>query len=45
MKVGVRAKQIDLGGGGGGGGEEETLACKPHDSGKCHLIFHSSVHS
>ena len=25
-------------------GEEETLARKPHDSGKCPLIFHGSVH-
>ena len=24
-------------------GEEETLARKPHDSGKCPLIFHDSV--
>ena len=27
----------------GGGGEEETLACKPHDSGKRPLIFHYLV--
>ena len=25
-------------------GEEETLARKPHDSGKRPLIFHGSVH-
>ena len=31
-------------GGGGGRGEEETLARKPHDSGKHPLIFHGSVH-
>ena len=30
--------------GGGGGGKEETLARKPHDSGKRPLIFHGSVH-
>ena len=30
--------------GGGGWGEEETLARKPHDSGKRPLIFHHSVH-
>ena len=29
---------------GRGRGEEETLACKPHDSGKRPLIFHGSVH-
>ena len=29
---------------GGGKGEEETLARKPHDSGKRPLIFHGSVH-
>ena len=28
----------------GGRGEEETLARKPHDSGKRPLIFHGSVH-
>ena len=28
----------------GGGGKEETLARKPHDSGKRPLIFHGSVH-
>ena len=27
-----------------GRGEEETLARKPHDSGKCPLKFHGSVH-
>ena len=27
-----------------GGGGEETLARKPHDSGKRPLIFHGSVH-
>ena len=27
-----------------GRGEEETLARKPHDSGKHPLIFHGSVH-
>ena len=27
-----------------GRGEEETLARKPHDSGKRPLIFHGSVH-
>jgi len=32
------------GGRGKGRGEEETLACKPHDSGKRPLIFHGSVH-
>ena len=30
--------------GGRGRGEEETLACKPHDSGKRPLIFHDWVH-
>ena len=30
--------------GGRGRGEEETLARKPHDSGKHPLIFHGSVH-
>ena len=29
---------------GRGRGEEETLARKPHDSGKRPLIFHGSVH-
>ena len=29
---------------GRGRGEEETLAGKPHDSGKRPLIFHGSVH-
>ena len=29
---------------GRGRGEEETLACKPHDSGKRPLIFYGSVH-
>ena len=29
---------------GRGRGEEETLARKPHDFGKCPLIFYSSVH-
>ena len=32
------------GGRGRGRGEEETLARKPHDSGKRPLIFHGSVH-
>ena len=30
--------------GGRGRGEEETLARKPHNSGKRPLIFHGSVH-
>ena len=30
--------------GGRGRGEEETLARKPHDSGKRPLIFHGSVY-
>ena len=29
---------------GRGRGEEETLAHKPHNSGKCPLIFHGLVH-
>ena len=29
---------------GRGRGEEETLARKPHDSGKVPLIFHGTVH-
>ena len=32
------------GGRGRGRGEEETLARKPHDSGKRPVIFHGSVH-
>ena len=39
-KVRVEAKKK----GGRGRGEEETLARKPHDSGKRPLIFHGSVH-
>ena len=38
VRVGAKKK------GGRGRGEEETLACKPHDSGKCPLIFHDWVH-
>ena len=37
-------QQKKKGGRGKGRGEEEMLAHKPHDSGKCPLIFHSSVH-
>ena len=40
-KVGAGAKKN---GRGRERGEEETLARKPHDSGKCPLIFHGSVH-
>ena len=36
-RVGAKKK------GGRGRGEEETLACKPHDSGKRPLMFHGSV--
>ena len=40
----VRAGAKKKGGRGSGRGEEETLARKPHDSGKRPLIFHGSVH-
>ena len=40
----VRAGAKKKGGRGRGRGEEETLAHKPHDSGKRPLIFHSTVH-
>ena len=36
--------QKKKGGRGRGRGEEETLARKPHDSGKCPLIFHGTVY-
>ena len=39
VRVGAKKK----GGRGRGRGEEETLACKPHDSGKRPLMFHGSV--
>ena len=39
----VRAGAKKKGGKGRGRGEEETLARKPHDSGKRPLIFHGSV--
>ena len=39
----VRAGAKKKGGRGRGRGEEETLARKPHDSGKRPLIFHGSV--
>ena len=39
----VRAGAKKKGGRGRERGEEETLARKPHDSGKHPLIFHSSV--
>ena len=39
-KVGAGAEKME---GGGERGEKETLAHKPHDSGKHPLIFHSSV--
>ena len=39
----VRAGAKKNGGRGRGRGEEETLARKPHDSGKRPLIFHGSV--
>ena len=40
----VRAGAKKKGGRGRERGEEETLARKPHDSGKRPLIFHGSVH-
>ena len=39
VRAGAKKKR-----GGRGWGEEETLARKPHDSGKRPLIFHGSVH-
>ena len=41
VRAGAKKKKN---GRGRGRGEEETLARKPHDSGKCPLIFHGSVH-
>ena len=40
----LEREQKKKGGRGRGRGEEETLARKPHDSGKRPLIFHGSVH-
>ena len=40
----VRAGTKKKGGRGRGRGEEKMLACKPHNSEKRPLIFHSSVH-
>ena len=42
-KVRAGAKKKKKGGRGRGWGEEETLARKPHDSGKRPLIFHGWV--
>ena len=40
----LEREQKKKGGRGRGRGEEETLARKPHDSGKRPLIFHGTVH-
>ena len=42
VRAGAENKKVE--GGGEGRGKEETLACKPHDSGKRHLIFYGLVH-
>ena len=42
--VRVGAKKKKKNGRGRGRGEEETLARRPHDSGKRPLIFHGWVH-
>ena len=45
VRAGAKKKKRGRGEGEGRGrGEEETLAHKPHDSGKRPLIFHGSVH-
>ena len=43
VRAGAKKKRVE-GEGGRGREEEETLARKPHDSGKRPLIFHGSVH-
>ena len=40
----LERKQNEKNGRGRGRGEEETLAGKPHDFGKCLLIFYGLVH-